>query len=205
MFKTQVVIPATFIVPIQTPLHTAISNPNLSQVHLLNIVLHKSGLYKHAINKLIAMQCLCSDLGIDDTSLRCSLFSLLVQPVLWVWRAGFGSMQLAESACLLFIIYVTNLDMANEHLLKLSCVIRHLCISFGVSCFEICRGSSWPGIRLVKKAFMQAQHFCTPWFPKLSSWLHDHMVLPCVHSLKGFLSAGTFSFSTALISPRLDA
>ena len=54
------------------------------------VVLHKNGSYKGAISKLIsagkramfAMQYRCSDLGIDDIKLRCSLFSSLVQPVL---------------------------------------------------------------------------------------------------------------------------
>jgi len=55
----------------------------------LGIVLHKSGCFKAAIEKLaaagkralFAMQYRCSELGLDDTYLRCSLFSSLVQPV----------------------------------------------------------------------------------------------------------------------------
>ena len=56
----------------------------------LGIVLHKSGCFKAAIEKLadagkralFAMQYRCSELGLEDTHLRCSLFSSLVQPVL---------------------------------------------------------------------------------------------------------------------------
>ncbi len=47
-----------------------------------------------------------------------------------------------------------------------------------------------PGHRLVKKAFQQAQQSCTPWFQKMSNWLHNH-------SFQGLLSDGTFSFSNA--------
>ena len=57
---------------------------------LTQIVLHQSGCFKAAIEKLaaagkralFAMQYRCSELGLDDTLLRCSLFSSLVQPVL---------------------------------------------------------------------------------------------------------------------------
>jgi len=56
----------------------------------LGVVLHKSGCCKAAIEKLaaagkralFAMQYRCSELGLNDTHLLCSLFSSLVQPVL---------------------------------------------------------------------------------------------------------------------------
>ena len=62
----------------------------VSEYTYLSIVLQKVGPYKHAISTLtaagkralFALQYWCSDLGIDDISLRCSLFSSLVQPVL---------------------------------------------------------------------------------------------------------------------------
>ena len=69
------------------------SDQNLTiaeQYTYLGIVLHKSGSFKAAIEKLaaagkralFAMQYRCSDLGLHDPRLRCSLFSSLVQPVL---------------------------------------------------------------------------------------------------------------------------
>ena len=56
----------------------------------LGVVLHKLGCFKAAIDKLAAagkralyaMQYRCSELGLNDTHLCCSLFSSLVQPVL---------------------------------------------------------------------------------------------------------------------------
>ena len=63
------------------------ATPNCFQYTYLGCVLHRSWSYKHAISKLtaagnrvlLAMQHWCSDLGIDDISLGCFLFSLLVQ------------------------------------------------------------------------------------------------------------------------------
>ena len=91
MSKTQVVIFNDF-----RRAHTdefSYSDQNLrivEQYTYLGFVLHKSGSFKAAIEKLaaagkralFAMQYRCSDLGLHDPRLRCSLFSSLVQPVL---------------------------------------------------------------------------------------------------------------------------
>ncbi len=86
----------------------------VSEYTYFGIVLHQNGSYKHAISKLtaagkralFAMQYQCSDLGIDDISLRCSLFSSLVQPVLPMGvKFGAWKIPLRGNACRLFTIY----------------------------------------------------------------------------------------------------
>ena len=63
----------------------------VGQYTCFGIILHKSGSFKPTIHKLaaagnhalFAMQQRCTDLGIQDIPLRCSLFSSLVQLVLF--------------------------------------------------------------------------------------------------------------------------
>ena len=176
----------------------------------LGIVLHKSGSYKHAISKLtaagkhalFAMQYRCSDLGIDDIGLRCSLFSSLVQPVLSygceIWGLEHAnSWECMSSVHHLFLkrtLHVrksppTEAVMCELDQMPLHLFWRKLLLRFVVRVVDL------PGSRLVKKAFMQAQQSCTPWFQNMSSWLHDN-------GFQGLLSDGTFSFSTALTSLR---
>ena len=95
----------------------------VEQYTYLGIVLHKSGPYKNAISKLtsagkrdlFAMQYRCSDLGIDDIKLRCSLFSSLVQPGCDLFShmaVRFGVLGIQKLECYVFnpsYVYETHL------------------------------------------------------------------------------------------------
>ena len=151
---------------------------------------------------LFAMQYRCSDLGIDEISLRCSLFSSRVQPVLSYGCEIWGLEHANSWECMSSVHHVflkrtshvrkstpTEAVMCELGQMPLHLFWRKLLLRF------VGRVVDLPGNRLVKKAFMQAQQSCTPWFQKMSSWLHEN-------SFQGLLSDGTFSFSTALTSLR---
>ena len=89
----------------------------------LGIVLHKSGCFKAAIEKLaaagkralFAMQYRCSELGLEDTHLRCSLFSSLVQPVL-----SYGY----EVWCLERLSLFSQMKTVHNHFMKRTLQLR---------------------------------------------------------------------------------
>ena len=89
----------------------------------LGIVLHKSGCFKAAIEKLaaagkralFAMQYRCSELGLDDKHLRCSLFSSLVQPVL-----SYG----CEVWCLERPSLFSQMNSVHNHFMKRTLHVR---------------------------------------------------------------------------------
>ena len=143
------------------------------------------------------MQYRCSDLGIDDISLRCSLFSSLVQPVLSYGCEIWGLENPTTWECMSSVHHLfmkralhVRKSTPNDAIMcelgqtPLHLVWRKLLLRF------VGRLVDLPGHRLVKKAFEQAQQSCTPWFQKMSNWLHDH-------SFQGLLSNGAFSFSNA--------
>ena len=122
------------------------------------------------------MQYRCSDLGIDDTSLRCSLFSSLVQPVLSYGCEIWGLEHAKSWDCIfsvhhLFLkrtLYVRKLTPTEAVMCELGQMPLHLFWRKLLLRF-VGRVVDLPGSRLVKKAFMQAQQSCTPWFQKISA------------------------------------
>ena len=171
----------------------------------LGIVLHKSGCFKAAIEKLaaagkralFAMQYRCSELGLDDTHLCCSLFSSLVQPVL-----SYG----CDVWCLERSSLFSQMNTVHNHFMKRTLHVRKS-VPEGVVLCElgrvplqfhrqkmvlkyVTRLSELPSDRLVKKAFIHASSVNTLWWQKLSLWLSQH-------GFEGVLAEGTFSLANA--------
>ena len=171
----------------------------------LGVVLHKSGCFKAAIEKLaaagkralFAMQYRCSELGLNDTHLRCSLFSSLVQPVL---------SYSCEVWCLERSSLLSQMNTVHNHFMKRTLHVRKS-VPDGVVLCElgrvplqlywqkmllkyVSRISELPSDRLVKKAFTHASSVNTLWWQKLSLWLSQHR-------FEGVLAEGTFSLVNA--------
>ena len=143
------------------------------------------------------MQYRCSELGLDDTHLRCSLFSSLVQPVL-----SYG----CEVWCLERSSLFLRMNTVHNYFMKRTLHVRKS-VPEGVALCElgrmplqvhwqkmvlkyVSRLSKLPSDRLVKKAFTHASSVNTLWWQKLSLWLSQH-------GFEGVLAEGTFSLANA--------
>ena len=148
------------------------------------------------------MQYRCSDVGIADIKLRCSLFSSLAQPVLSydckIWR-----LERPNDWC----------HMLSIHHMFMKCTlhVRRSTPSGVVLCElgqvplplfwckmllqYVGRLVDLPNDQLVKQALTHAQQQKTSWFQKLFGWLSDYDF----HSL---IATGTFSVSNAMTTLR---
>ena len=207
MSKTQVVIFNDFrhfhtdsFVYAQQPLQI------VDQYTYLGIVLHKKGHFKEAVSKLatagkralFAMQYRCSDLGIHDIGMRCSLFSSLVQPVLSYGCEIWG---LESPHILSCMTSVHNMFMKRSLHVRKSVPDDMVLCELGQVPLRlfwqkmllnyVARLVDLPSDRLVKKAFTHASSVRTPWFQQMFAWLHGNQ-------FQGLLAEGTFSVPSAV-------
>ena len=143
----------------------------VDQYTYLGVVLHRSGCFKAATEKLaaagnralFAMQYRCSELGLNDTHLCCSLFSSLVQPVL---------SYSCEVWCLERCSLLSQINIVHNHFMKRTLHV-HKSVPDGVVLCAlgrvplqlywqklllkyVSRISELPSDRLIKKAFTHA-------------------------------------------------
>lgn len=211
MSKTQVVIFNDFRRSVPDVFkYGAHSLQLVDQYTYLGIVLHKSGSFKPAIHKLaaagkralFAMQQRCTDLGISDIPLRCSLFSSLVQPVLSYGCEIWG---LEKQYLWAPMTSIHNLFMKRTlHVRKsvpddvVLCELGRVPLQLfwqKLTLKFVSRLTTLPSDRLVKMAFLQASSLGTPWWQHLSAFLSEH-------HLEGLLVDGPFSVTSAVQSLR---
>lgn len=172
----------------------------------LGIVLHRTGHFKEAIQKLacagkralFAMQYRCSELGIQDIKLRCSLFSSLVQPVLSYGCEIWGLENYHLWSCM---SSVQSLFMKRTLHVRKSTPHEVLLCELGQAPLQlfwhkmllqyVSRLVDLPNDRLVKKAFLHANFVKTRWSQQVSTWL-------CDNHFEGILYTGAFSVPNAV-------
>ena len=177
----------------------------VDQYTYLGIVFHKSGSFKSAIQKLaaagkralFAMHQRCADLGIVDIVTRCSLFSSLVQPVLsygceiWGFEKGYltSLMTIVHNMFMKRTLRVRRSVPDDVVLCELGQVPLYL-HWHKLTLKYICRLTTLPDDRLVKKAFNQTQLLHTPW------WQRVHAQI-CEYQLQGVFGFGSFNMCHA--------
>ena len=172
----------------------------------LGVIFHKKGYFKEAVSQLatagkralFAMQYRCSDLGIHDIGMRCSLFSSLVQPVLSYGCEIWGLENPHTLSCMTSVhnmfmkrsLHVRRSTPDDIVLCELGQVPLNLFWQKMILNY-VARLVELPNDRLVKKAFTHANAVKTRWFQLVFSWLHNH-------NFQSILAEGTFSVSSAV-------
>ena len=158
-------------------LHGGRSLRIVDQYTYLGIVMHKGGHVKAVIDKLaaaskhalFALQSRCSELGLYDIHLRCSLFSSLVQPILsygcWIWGLEkpylFSQMNTIHHHFMKRTLHLRKSVPDAIMLCELGRVPLQLYWQKLILKY-VCRLSDLPANRLVRKAFTHAFSLTTP-------------------------------------------